>query len=300
MRECSIHMNFKGDDDFFDTVRARQYSELIKKLNIKYINTKWNEELYFKPNRPDVISVKKIRDFCLENNVTITSFHYYGPVFQHDGLDQSFCRGMMKQSIDLYSILKPQVMVVHPGNLSLGRSPEHKKAYQEALKIFTPDQIHQIIVDNFRYFGDIAQEKGIKIALENIFGGRFYSQIDDLVKLVSDINHPNVGYCFDCGHGNIDKVNHAETIKRMGDKLFELHLHDNDGTKDSHLPIGFGTIDYVEIIKALNDINYQNTATFEFFRWPTEDRIEGVRNAIEFYQTLEKIAAEGYKNKQWK
>ncbi|MGI6510204.1 MAG: sugar phosphate isomerase/epimerase family protein [Erysipelotrichaceae bacterium] len=293
-------MNFKGEDDFFDPVRARQYSELIKKLNIKYINTKWNEELYFKPNRPDVISVKKIRDFCRENNVTITSFHYNGPIFQHDGLDQSFCRGLMKQSIDLYSILKPQVMVVHPGNLSLGRSPEHKKAYQEALKIFTPEQLHQIIVDNFRYFGDIAQEKGIKIALENIFGGRFYSQIDDLVKLVSDINHPNVGYCFDCGHGNIDKINHAETIRIMGDKLFELHLHDNDGTKDSHLPIGFGTIDYVEIIKALNDINYQNTATFEFFRWPTEDRIEGVKNAIEFYQTLEKIAKEGYKINQWK
>ena len=54
-------------------------------------------------------------------------FHYFGPVFQHDGLDQSFV-GLMKQSIDLYRILKPQVMVVHPGNLSLGRSSEHKKA----------------------------------------------------------------------------------------------------------------------------------------------------------------------------
>ena len=30
MRECSIHMNFKGEDDFFDPIRAKQYSELIK------------------------------------------------------------------------------------------------------------------------------------------------------------------------------------------------------------------------------------------------------------------------------
>jgi sugar phosphate isomerase/epimerase len=300
MRECSIYMNFKNDDGFFDSNRAQQYSALIQKLDIKYINTKWNNKLFFQPTEDDIYAVEKIRDFTLENNVTITSFHYYGSIFQHDDPDQKLCRGQMKQSIDLYHILKPQVMVVHPGNLSLGRFAEHKQAYNEALKTFSAEQIHQIIVENLRYFADIAQKKEIRIALENIFDGRFYSRIADLVKLVNDINHPNVGYCYDCGHGNIDKVNHSEAIRLMGEKLFETHLHDNDGTSDSHLPIGFGTVNYIEIIKALNSINYQSTATFEFFRWPTEDRIEGVRNAIELWRALEKIAKEGYNNSNWK
>lgn len=300
MRECSIYVNFKSKDGYFDAKRVDQYSELIKKLNIKYINTKWNDDLFFWPNGHDVMAVKKIRNFCQENNVTITSFHYYGPVFLNEDSDQDFCRKQMKQSIDLYHILKPQAMVVHPGNFSLGRSREHKKAYNDALETYTAEEIHQLVVENLRYFGDIAQEKGIKIAVENIFGGRFYSKIDDLVRLVNDVNHPNVGYCFDCGHGNIDKVDHAEVIKTMGEKLFELHLHDNDGTKDSHLPIGFGTTDYLKIVKALNDIGYQNPATFEFYRWPMENRIEGVKKAIDFYQTLEKIAETEYINSQWK
>ena len=300
MRECSIHLNFKNENGLFNKERAKQYREVIQKLNIKYINTKWNDELFFIPNENDFSGINKIRQFCIDNDVTITSFHFNGPIFDKDDATQSFCRRLMKQSIDLYHILKPQVMVVHPGALSLGRFSDHKQAYSEALKTYNADQIHQMIVENIRYFGDIAQEKEIKIALENIFGGRFYSQIDDLVKLVNDINHPNVGYCFDCGHGNIDKVNHPEVIRIMNDKLFELHLHDNFGDKDLHLPIGFGTINYVEIIKALNEINYTSTATFEFFRWPIDNRAEGIKNAIELWQVLEKIAQEGYNTNEWK
>ena len=45
-------------------------------------------------------------------------------------------------------------------------------------------------------------------------------------------------------------------IQRMGKKLYEVHLHDNNGKKDQHLPIGFGTVNWIEVIEALKAIDY--------------------------------------------
>ena len=40
----------------------------------------------------------------------------------------------------------------------------------------------------------------------SIYGGRFYSQIDELIALVEEVNLENVGFCLDVGHANVDGV----------------------------------------------------------------------------------------------
>ena len=86
----------------------------------------------------------------------------------------------------------------------------------------------------------------------------------------------------------------------MGSKLFEVHLHDNNGKEDQHLPIGFGNLEWISIIRALKDIGYQGTATYEFFRWPYVDRVVGIKNSIMFWESLEKIQENGYFTSDWK
>ena len=58
----------------------------------------------------------------------------------------------------------------------------------------------------------------------NSIGGReylrrtFYSQIDELIALVEEVNLENVGFCLDVGHANVDGVDIPAAIQRMGEE----------------------------------------------------------------------------------
>lgn len=48
-----------------------------------------------------------------------------------------------------------------------------------------------------------------------------------------------------------------EWLKSVSSKLFHLHLHDNHGRADEHLPVGDGTIDFSPLqshLKGMSDL----------------------------------------------
>ncbi len=63
---------------------------------------------------------------------------------------------------------------------------------------------------------------------------------------------PHFGFCFDVGHQHCFSTS---TMKQWLDPLMkylgELHLHDNDGLGDRHLPVGKGTIDFKCLMDAI-------------------------------------------------
>jgi len=65
----------------------------------------------------------------------------------------------------------------------------------------------------------------------------------------------------DVGHANTSKTPILGFIKTFKDKIQIIHLHDNDGITDSHLPIGRRNINFKEVFIALNDIK---TITYHF------------------------------------
>ena len=65
------------------------------------------------------------------------------------------------------------------------------------------------------------------------------------------------------------------------------------------MPIGFGTVNWIEVIEALNAIDYPGTATFEFFRWPMPDYEQGLTRAVEMWRTLEFVQENGYFTTNW-
>ena len=49
----------------------------------------------------------------------------------------------------------------------------------------------------------------------------------------------------------------------MGKYLGHLHLHDNRGKSDEHLPVGNGTFPFAELFQILRSSNAQPTITLE-------------------------------------
>ena len=300
MRECSLHFDFSNAEGKLDLDKADALMDMALKLDIHTFNTYWNQNGYPEGEDEDRAFAEQIHALAKKKGMKLSSYHFIGSVLDEDDPEQTRVRHYMQKSLDLYSVLEPGVFVVHPGTFSDGGFKKNKLVHQASLEKWGAEETHRRVVENLRWFGDRAAEKGIRLAVENIYGGRFYSQIDELIQLVEEVSRDNVGFCLDVGHANIDGVDIPSAVQRMGRKLYEIHLHDNDGKKDQHLPIGFGIVNWIEVIEALNSIRYPGAATFEFFRWPLPDYEQGLTYAVQMWRTLESIQENGYFTTNWK
>ena len=85
----------------------------------------------------------------------------------------------------------------------------------------------------------------------------------------------NRGITFDTGHSNIhsEPVNYLKNLPH--DKLLNIHIHDNMGEIDNHLPLGQGNINFRELIKYLKSIDYKGNFIIEHWN-------ENLKSAIYF------------------
>lgn len=91
-----------------------------------------------------------------------------------------------------------------------------------------------------------AEEKKIFLAIENIFEETYTR----LYAFISHYTSPYLGHCFDTGHFNIfAKVSLSEWFDSMAKYTIALHVHDNLGYMDQHLPVGKGSFPFKFFIK---------------------------------------------------
>lgn len=277
----------------FDKDFLKKRLDLFRKLDIHWFNTWANSDVYT-DNKEEVELAQFLEDYLTKYpDLKMSSLHFVGSVYESEPEKEKQMKEQMCRIVEMFQGCKPKSIVVHPGVFGEGGSKCNIPNYHEACKKLGKDKVMDIVASNFRYFGEIAGKYNINIAIENIYGGRVYSRIEEITELVRRVDLPNVGYCLDVGHANADGLDIPEIVRLWKDKLFELHLHDNHG-QDSHYPIGFGNINWIEFIKALQEIQYEGTATFEFFRWPLDDIEEGLREAILTWRVFEKLASTNY------
>jgi sugar phosphate isomerase/epimerase len=130
---------------------------------------------------------------------------------------------------------------------------------------------------------DAARELHLPICLENLFPrAASLVQPDDFAEIFKE--YPDLQLTLDTGHANIGGGNRRiiEFLTRYQNNIGHLHVSDNNGRSDDHLPIGAGRIDFAAITKKLHEIGYNATATFEIF---TPDR-EYLRLSREKFKAL--------------
>lgn len=89
---------------------------------------------------------------------------------------------------------------------------------------------------------------GALLVLENVFE----SSPNDLLPLFEVLGAEGVGFCLDVGHCSAFSRTPLETwLHVLGPFLHQLHLHDNHGDADSHLPLGRGSIDFDALFEYL-------------------------------------------------
>ena len=251
---------------------------------------------------------KHIGTMLTSRGMKASQHHGLAATFAPVGKSQSEVKDKLKRVVEITAQLQADCLVLHAGRIA----GKHESAedfcalYQEQVRKHGINTLIDLSAENIRYAGEIAAKYDLKIALENL--GKFepLSNIELLPKLINTINLDNVGYCLDSGHAFACGVDPVEWIEVMDSKLFTTHFHDNHGCPewvkntdgfirptgiDEHLPPGFGTISWIDVVNALRKISYQYTLTFESGAWPMEDEKEGYLHAIRFWRTVETLAS---------
>ncbi len=117
---------------------------------------------------------------------------------------------------------------------------------------------YNVFIKHLHSLADTAFHSQIQLALENL---KEFDLLDKLMQEFSD--NPFVGFCFDSGHAHITNPNDFSFLAKYPDKLFALHLHDNDGIRDLHLLPGLGTIDWKKLVLALQATNFSGPLMLE-------------------------------------
>jgi sugar phosphate isomerase/epimerase len=116
------------------------------------------------------------------------------------------------------------------------------------------------------------ERRRMRLALENhtqaIISDSLGDHPGDFDRLMAELRSPWIGRTLDIGHAHIN--NHLEEFLRQPfDRMFNIHLHDNLGAEDQHLPVGEGTIPWGAILPRIAREGYRGPLTFEFFAQPS-------------------------------
>jgi len=153
----------------------------------------------------------------------------------------------LSQALSFASELGAHLMVIHPG-VDKWRYPNLDKVWRGNTELFFPPLI------------DMAASFDCRLALENIYE----EATDNLVNLVNALDSEWFGHCFDIGHWHLfGRRPMQEWLESIGHKLYHLHLHDNHGRADEHLPVGSGTIDFSPLQSFLAKVSHPLSATLE-------------------------------------
>jgi sugar phosphate isomerase/epimerase len=155
-----------------------------------------------------------------------------------------------RQVLDAAEILRPEVMVFHPGF--------DRWRYGEATNAWLD---HSVAA--WRKVLERARGIGTIIAVENIFE----EEPSTLQALFEAVDDPLFQHCFDVGHWNLfKKVAMDQWFQALGERIAEVHIHDNSGSRDDHAPPGGGAIDFEQFFALMEQYAPEAAFTIEAHR----------------------------------
>lgn len=146
-------------------------------------------------------------------------------------------------------------------------------------------------VENLRIVCQEAQNRNLEIALEplNRFESDLINNVDDVLKLINDINHPAAKICLDMFHMNIEEPNPEAAIIKAADKLVHVQVSENY----RGIP-GTGNANWDAYHSGLSNINYQGGISIESFTPENKELAAAVCIWRNLAESQDAFGSEGY------
>jgi sugar phosphate isomerase/epimerase len=158
---------------------------------------------------------------------------------------------ILRQCFAVFAELGAELVNVHPDSMP---------------SVIPRDEVTARNTEAVASLADDAAAAGVRLMVENM--GRSFATADQLRPLFDAA--PRAQFHLDVGHAHLgrrpeDPNRTAELVDAFGDRLAHVHINDNLGLDDLHLPLGAGSIDWPDVARALRRAGYDRTVTIEIF-----------------------------------
>ena len=120
-----------------------------------------------------------------------------------------------------------------------------------------PPPVSAIGMQRMQALVERAQKVNVRIAIENTRNTHI------LMNVLDAIRSPALGFCYDSGHDYVWSKTPCEVLVRYKERLLAVHLHDNRGVTDDHLPVGDGVVDWSAVLAEISKSAYNGSLTLE-------------------------------------
>lgn len=181
----------------------------------------------------------------------------------------------IKEAIEFTYDVGAELLTIHPG-------------WKDLYGYRYPDEAYALAIEGHRELAEAASNYGIRIGIENMppFWLSFGVEPETTKAMIQAVNQENLGLTLDVGHANMLGANAIEEfVTTLNEKIFLIHIHDNDGKRDQHKVIGEGTIDFHELISLLIQAGINAPLCIESLN--LDDLVKSKENLEQFLADLE-------------
>ncbi len=127
-----------------------------------------------------------------------------------------------------------------------------------------PRRIKEVNLNFFKALTSLGREFNLTLAVENRYERGVYGYLPkDLIDIVNYVNDDHLKICLDTGHSIINGFQPHEYYKLLHPYVTLIHVHDNDGSKDLHLPPYTGYVDWDLFLNTLREFRSEAIMVFE-------------------------------------
>ncbi|MBN1364997.1 MAG: sugar phosphate isomerase/epimerase [Syntrophaceae bacterium] len=238
--------------DIINKVHAHMPYHLLPKYLEMILKQKLNLEIYFNHWALQSLNKKK----CIETAKILTdadlkiTFHAPFMDLRPGALDDKIRQisvERIKQVFDLTSYFSPLKIICHA-------------SFDDRYYVSCDDLWLEASVKTWKELIALAEADKVIIALENVYE----KNPRILRRLFEALPCDRICFCFDTGHFNV--FSHEPLgvwLTELGKYLGHLHLHDNFGGNDEHLPVGCGNFPFAELFQSIRKMKKNPTVTAE-------------------------------------
>ena len=189
--------------------------------------------------------------------VGLEPFSFHAPFADHiditslDDEQRDHSIGELITATESAAELGVRHLVLHPGPEREGRPPA-AEFYHHLER--GADAINRV--------SKRCKELGLTLLLENMLPHLLFGRTRDMLYIMGAMEDINVGICLDTGHAHLAQDLHSVT-RKLSSHLRMIHVNDNNGDGDDHLPPGEGSIDWRQVLEQLNNNNFRGALILE-------------------------------------
>jgi sugar phosphate isomerase/epimerase len=236
LKQVQVNMPWRSLPDYLETI----------------IDLQINIEIGLEAEQLDGVSRASFRAVAerLQRNGCRLTLH--GPFWDlcpgsSDSLVRHVSHFRFHQLYDLVELFRPIQVVCHTGFDPDHHGGRHDGFRERSLAVWEP------LVAR-------AEALRVPLLLENVWeaGPELHRE------LLTAINSPYCGFCLDVGHQHsFSQAPLSVWVEILGEYLKEVHVHDNSGSHDDHLPVGQGTIAFDSFFELLRTRRLSPLITLE-------------------------------------